>query len=397
MVIRYYCKCSTCGQLHTLRISVGHEPRQEHTLRCKGCREEMVVAMQLFPETASVKVECVSNCKPSQEEGLIVNLHPEFTIPADQLHQDHAFPWMEHTQRIVIEQHKLLGGLPDLGNYEEMRKFALDIQSTSEGWTKIKKAWSLIQNGRNDLAKVFLESYQDYGFDSPHELNYVLFDFGKKLLGPQKASILQDANTLCGSIAKQFNAEFAEFRQYYLCELHGEHLKRYFDVFSEYFRDFSEFKQTLLFSQYSLPLPDNAQASSNSFKRTRMFYGNAFEVMTSNFTLLACLNNVAHGRQYGQFETMDIAKYLTTNKANRSNAFKDAPTLYAFAERLDSTLRNASHHGAMSIDQTGHVITYRSGGTGAQHRMAYATYLYECNELFLRVVALLMLELAIAF
>lgn len=355
------------------------------------------MAMLLVPEKASVNVECVSNCEPGKEEGLVVNLHPDFTIPEDQLHQDQVFPWLEHVEKITKEQAEILGGFPGFDDLDEMPDFALKIQSTIDGWGKIKKAWSLTQNGRGDLAKVYLDSYQDHGFEGPHELNYVLFDFGRKLLIPRKASIFSEASTLTVEISKTYKSEYIRFGEYYLAKLHNEHMQRYFDILSEYFRDFTEFKQTLLFSQYALPLPEGAQASSSSFKTTKMFYGNAFEVLTSNFTLLACLNNVAQGRPYDQFEAMDLPKYLTIKKANRSNTFKDTLPFFAFAETLNSTLRNSSHHGAMSTDRMGRVISYMSGGTGALRRMSYAEYLYECNELFLRIVAMLMLELAIAF
>ena len=241
--------------------------------------------MQLIPKEASVNVECVSNCKSGQDEGLVVNLHPHFTIPADQLHQDQAFPWLKHTLKLVEEQTKIPSDFLKFNNLEEMREFALDIQSISDGWRKIKKAWSLTQNRRSDLAWPYLESYQDHGFDGPHELNHILFDFCGKLLMPRKASILSEANTFVVEVLNNFHSEYVRFREYYLAELHDEHMQRYFDIFSEYFRDFSEFNQTLLFSQYTWPLPKEAQASSSSFKRTRMFYGNAFEVLTSNFTL----------------------------------------------------------------------------------------------------------------
>jgi hypothetical protein len=152
-----------------------------------------------------------------------------------------------------------------------------------------------------------------------------------------------------------------------------------------------------MFSQYGLPLPEESQASSQGFKRTKMFYGNAFEVLTSHFTILACLNNVRNGRPYDQFNTMALSKYLSIDKAKRGNPFEDAKPFFEFARDLDSVLRNASHHGAIRIEQDSQVITYRSGGTGALHTMPYAKYLYKCNEIFLRVAALLMLELTIAF
>src|SRR2546423_1528696 len=93
MVVRQRCKCATCEQAHTLRISVGHNPYQEHTFNCVGCNEEIVVGMKVDLQDRSFPMTYVSNCSPGIEDGQIVNLHPLFTIPQDQLHQDRAFPW----------------------------------------------------------------------------------------------------------------------------------------------------------------------------------------------------------------------------------------------------------------------------------------------------------------
>lgn len=231
----------------------------------------MVVAMKVKPKEVSIDVKCVSNSVPGTEEGRVVNLHPSFTIPEDQLHQDKVFPWLEHVNDIAKEQVKIFGEFPGFSSLEKMQEFTLNVQSTLEGWQKIKKAWSLTLNGREDLAKAHLESYKDYGFNDPHELNYVLFHFGKTLLRPRKARIFIEANELTAEISRRFVPEYAQFRQYYIQTLHEEHLERYFDIFSGYFQDFSEFNQTLLFSQYDLALPTPAHVSSNSFKRTKMF------------------------------------------------------------------------------------------------------------------------------
>jgi len=158
----------------------------------------------------------------------------------------------------------------------------------------------------------------------------------------------------------------------------------------------SEFNQTLMFVQYGLPLPEESQASSKGFNKIKMFYGNAFEILTSNFTVLACLNNILNGREYDKFNTMTLSKYVTIDKAKHGDPFKDTKPFFEFARDLDSALRNASHHGAIKIDRNSQVISYRSAGVGALHTMPYAEYLYKCNEIFLKLAALLLLELTIS-
>jgi hypothetical protein len=397
MVVRDLCKCATCEQAHTLRISVGHNPYQEHTFHCGECGEEIVVGMNVDLQKMAVAVKYVSNCEPGTEEGLVINLHPRFTIPEDQLHQDGVFPWLSYDMQIHRVQTEISSEPPKFSSFEEWQEFARSIQSTLAGWQIIRKAWSLTQNGREDLVKTHLIKYKDGTFEDPYELNYVLFHFYWNLTKPKKFRVYMEANELAADISRRFTPEFSRFRCYYLTNLHSGHFRRYFDVFSEYFQDFSEFNQTLMFLQYDLPLPHESQASSRGFKRTKMFYGNAFETLTSNLIVLACLNNIRNGRPYDKFEKMDLSKYLTIDKAKRGNPFEDTEPFFEFARGLDSVLRNASHHGAMKIDREGQVISYRSGGTGALHTMPYSAYLYKCNEIFLRVAALLMLELTIAF
>ncbi len=120
-----------------------------------------------------------------------------------------------------------------------------------------------------------------------------------------------------------------------------------------------------------------------------------FYVLLSLFTLYTAIGIIQ--QKFDKFESMDLKKYLTINKGNRSKTFVDTPQYYAFAEGQESTLRNSSHHGAMKIDQKGRVITYRSGGTGGTRKIAYAKYLYYCNEIFLQTAALLMLEVAFSY
>ncbi len=397
MVIRYFCRCVTCGAAHTLRISVGHNPYQEHTFSCGECGEDMAVGMIIDIENVTTTVEPKNNCEEGQEEGIVVNLHPEFTVPADQVHTDRVFPWMEHTRDIFTEQVKKYGLDSGLKSLQEAKESAMEIQSPLEGWAIIKKSWSLMNNGRIDLAKIHLAKYKDHYFDAPAELNHVLYHFCGKMLGSAGITIFENAAEYIGQLSKMNPSEFQKFRSYYRDNWHSDHLYRFFEVISDYFRDFTEFSQTLLFVQYNLPLRQGDKATSSAFKRTKMFYGNAFEALTSNMVVLACLNNIDQGRSYDQFSKMDLKKYLTTNKARRGNPFRDNPTFFEFARIIDATLRNASHHGAMKIDNKRGVITYQSGGTGALKSIPYAGYLYSCNEIFFRVIALLMLELTIDY
>jgi hypothetical protein len=148
--------------------------------------------------------------------------------------------------------------------------------------------------------------------------------------------------------------------------------------------------------QYDIPLKAEEHASSQSFSRTKMFYGNGFEVFMSNIEVLACVNNVLSGRSFDEFAMMNLAKYSTINKAGRAQTFMATKPFGDFASGINSSLRNGSHHGAIRLDANQRNVLFRSGGTGAENKMKYVEYLRLCGDLMLRLGALLMFELALA-
>jgi hypothetical protein len=396
MVFRYFCRCSTCKFKHTLRIAMGHSPTQQHTFCCGGCGEEMSIEVIQLRDTASCEIRCTSNCEKGSEEGLIVNLHPDFPIPEDQIHVDRVFPWLEHVRGIAKHQQALGVVMPQFSSLEEFQCFASERQGPSERWEILKKAWSLSRNGRPDLSSDTLKKYGFNRTEAVPEFEEVLFHFCGTLLHQIRYPLFRQAAELLAEAHRKQRHEFARLKQIHKGQWFDEHLDHYFDIFSEYFRDFGEFSQTLLLCQYDLPLEDNATASSTAFSRIKMFYGNTFEVLTSHYVVLACLNNIISGRPFDQFQSMDLKKYLTTNKANRANPFANTEPFAAFSANLNSALRNASHHGAIKLEKSRKKISFRSGGTGAEQKMRYSEYLLLCNNHVLKLAALLMLELILA-
>ena len=398
MVNRVSIKCATCGKIHTLRISVRHNPYQEHHFNCIQCREEMIVGLEVDKHHIRTELKLVENCEHSDSEGAVVNLHPEYTVPEDQVNKDGVFPWLNDAHTVIDAQKKWL---PE--NYDEekpkdwndYRDLLLSIESVSESWMKLKKGWSLHRNGQDDLSRKKLQEYKPYSFKEAPYLDNVLFHFCSTYLAPKKLEIFKIIHEFSVSISQQNNISFSKFRSYYREHLKAEHLDRYFDIFSDYFKNFSEYNQLMIYQKLDIPTPEGQIVTSSAFKRTKMFYGDAFETLTSNVTTIACLGNIFSGREFDTFEKMDLKKYLTINKANRTKPFENISEFKSFLDCVDSTLRNASHHGSMNID-TKNIITYRSGGTGAKRSMSYSEYLYKCNTIMFNIAALLMLELTIA-
>lgn len=374
---------------------MGHSPTQKHTFNCGGCNEEMSIDVIQHPETASCDIKCTLNCEQNSTEGLIVNLHPDFPVPEDQLHVDQAFPWLKHVQDVAMQQIAFGASIPKTSSLEELGDIALKIQTLPERWSIIKKIWSLARNGRDDLATEELKKYDFLGVDISPSFEEALFHFCKVLLNRAKYPLFSDAAELLYECSRTSPEEYFKLKKTHHDEWFRDHLDHYFDIFTEYFKNFGEFSQALLLCQYNLPIEEDAVASSSAFSRTKMFYGNAFEAITSHFVVLACLNNILGGRPFDQFQTMDIKKYLTINKANRAKPFSETKQFSVFSTLLNSSLRNASHHAAIKLDQNHKTIAYRSGGSGAEHKMRYIEYLFLCNDHVVKLAALLMLELVL--
>jgi hypothetical protein len=392
MVIRHYLDCLTCNAPHTLRVSIGHNTYQEHTFPCVNCHEAITVGLIVDFKNIGVSFKYVNNCKIGDNEGAVVNLHPDLAIPNDQLHVDNVFPWLGDTLKIgeIFLQHRPHGkGIFDL------HSALWGKRAPFEEWSILQKAWSLTNSGKHELAKEKLAEFVSNSTNSLPTLHEALFHFFTKLMLPKRIELFINAMKIIKAIVIDYPEEFARFREFFIENYSKDHLDKFFELFSDYFRDFSEYSQTLLYVKCNMELPANFRASSVSFQRSKMFYGNAFESLATIIALLACLNNIYKGRRFDQFELMDLRKYLALNKASRSTPFKDTATFAAITESFDSVLRNASHHGAININNKNGILSYRSGGSGALREMPYSRYLFMCNQIMLSAAALLNIELVL--
>jgi hypothetical protein len=126
-----------------------------------------------------------------------------------------------------------------------------------------------------------------------------------------------------------------------------------------------------------------------------MFYGNAFEALSSSVDLLAYANNIVSGREFDTFSKLTKAEYLALDKASRFNAYALNAPFAALSAGADNQIRNASHHGSFHFDPDTQVIRYRSGkgGTGPEQTMPFVEYLAKCVAIFTQLMALLRMEI----
>ena len=391
MIERHYLKCKTCEQPITLRIGLGRNKVQNHTFQCPNCSEDIKLQLKIDYENITTELIILENCERGSEEGEIINLHPNFAISEDKINKDFVSPFLDYVSDNRRDQ---------LADFEiPSEKLQKEIQRSlylSDEWEDLKRAWSLMLNGKIELAKTITSNSADkFNYDDGLDsVNDWIFRFSHRILSPSKLSLFHDAaEYIRENVVLKYRSELKKFKEFYIENLYEDHLERYFEVYSEFFSHYSEYSQLLNYMKENNRLPRDYRASSNDFKQTKMFFGNAYEHLTSTLAILACYNNIANGRPFDKFSTMDLKKYMTINKANRANPFKETKPFYRFADCLDSTFRNASHHGSVRFNKKKKKIIYRSGGTGAEKNMPYTEYLMKCNNLLFSVSALLMIEL----
>jgi hypothetical protein len=366
---------------------------QEHSFFCAQCKQRIKIALHLDFEKIEGELKYIENCEESNVEGSIVNLDPLYVFSEEEVNQDSVFTGMKQSYDIISKRlreiphkdkdlHKLL--------LTEVPELLTNRFGVVETWNKVKKAWGLSIEGQNGLAQEIID---DLVPDKNVEINDLVFRFFTKLMGRNKISLFMNAGQKIAETARGNRSEFLKLRMYYRNNLMKEYLHDYLEIFSEFFLGYPEFGQTMVYVSNDMKYPEGHVASSTGFEEVKMFYGNAYEVLTSHLLIFACLNNISLGRPFDTFEDMTLDKYRKTHKAHRARPFDNCAEYKAIVSSLDSILRNASHHRSMRLTGSKRHVEYRSGGTGAWHRISYGEYLYKCNSVAISLMALLALEL----
>jgi predicted RNA-binding Zn-ribbon protein involved in translation (DUF1610 family) len=392
MINRTWIKCLSCEKPITARIQVGHEREQAVVFACPHCGTDIRLTL-ILDEPPLVKVRWDDNCDDGTEEGTIVNIGAGFTIPKDKLHLDKYFPSFDAPRPTGSEIHLpagiqgplLLDSAVALGT----------LPYAAEKWSVLHKALNFHRTGQADHLATQLSSYWGDDDRDARTIDEALYNFFGTFLMPRVVSWL---DPLAGSLKAAHEAnsrEYISLVAHYDADLKAERFKSYTEIFTEYFRAYSDFSQTLVYVRLERDLPEGATATSTDFDKTRMFYGNAFEVLGSHLDVIAALNNVLEGRSFDTFKTMDLKKYRSLNKASRTQCFESNALLSWLVRDYDSTIRNASHHRWFRLDESKSRISYRSGGTGALNSMTYAEYLVRCNRMAAQLMVLACMELVL--
>ena len=180
-----------------------------------------------------------------------------------------------------------------------------------------------------------------------------------------------------------------ELRDYYAQHFAHDLLNGSHEIVAEYIKHYSEYSQVFqIYLDTGASLGGSSRPSSSAFNKTKMFYGNAFEHMTTHLILAALLNNIVQGRPYDKFETLTLQNYLDLDKASRARPFRNNTSLSKITEGLNNKIRNASHHRRMEFDPNTGTVMYRSSKSGDYEFISYGDYLMLCNSILQKIVGL---------
>jgi hypothetical protein len=397
MIVRSAFKCLTCDQPHTVRIGMGQETRQVHHFPCMSCGEDMVVALNVDYKLTRHWAEAVKNAEQIQEvpDAPIMNVDANFIVPVEERHKDFAFPRLDQldARMQVAKENSSLIAIDDIpGGKRNERPFRRP--DFEDEWRQLKTTWSLHRRGRVHLIQDRLRAASETYYGS-EPLNSVqdwiwrfLFFFSQPAFEMPFRSAFDQIRPLMR------HQEFADFAKHYN-KISAERGERYFELMKSYFEAYSEFSQVHFDVVRGLDISGDNCASSIDFSRTKMFYGNAFEVLASSVDILAYFSNLNAGRPFDKFQNLTQKEYLRLDKPSRFGPFATMKEFDDLCIERDNQLRNASHHGGTRFNAETQIITFHSGkgGLGQVQEIGYANYLVRCDRLFLQIMTLLRMEI----
>ena len=390
MISRTPIKCLACKKPITARIQIGHELEQPITFTCPNCGTEVRLTL-ILDEPPRVKIRWEENCEAGNEEGAIVNIGAGFTISKDKLHQDMYFPSFDAPRPSTMD-------MEQAAQQTGRRFFDTAVETgtlphAAADWKTLQKALRFNRTEQVVHRDAQLAAFWGKPSEPGETVNGALFSFLLRFMEPNGRRWLDSLVSLLKEARRTNPTEYSRLSTHFNDDLKKERFDSYAEIISDYFKAYGEFSQTLVYSRRNIALPDDAVATSSDFDKTKMFYGNAFELLGSHLDIPAALNNILAGRAYDQMKAMDLKQYRSLKKANRLGVFPVDSEFLGLTLEYDSMIRNASHHRWFKLNDSRTEISYRSGGTGALNKMTYAQYLARCNRLIIQIMLLCCLEL----
>ncbi|MFH3942266.1 hypothetical protein ACJBLD_16915 [Acinetobacter nosocomialis] len=418
MTVRGYAKCEICGFNILLKIGEGSESFQPHIFDCPECFTSLSVALRLteyghafepgenctYPDNEEIeKLDLLPNNKIDKS---IICLHSDFAFNKDQIHDPLGAATVKlNSIGIMVKYATKRWPMINPDNHIKIRKGPLfldiahyfDVPDCKNIWTSIIKPYYTMT--KNNNLKIIETLKNKYIFERKKYVPKVnikqaedmYYDFFSSMFYPRFNNIYIIINNAIVKAKQNNPKEFSRFIEFYKNERWPNSEEHMIQIFNEYFSYTTEFAQMRVYARIDNSDVEDLIVGSKNFDKTKLFYGNAYEVITDEYIFLAGIFNILSGRNFDQFCSMTLNKYINdVNKDSRSSPLKSYTPFNDFLNEMDSTLRNGSHHA--SIRRDGEIIYYRSGGTGAIREIEYSKYLYLCNRLMILSTVIFCLE-----
>lgn len=393
MISRIYFQCLTCDGFITTRTQISHGLKQELHFTCPHCEANSKLVL-LLDNPPQVKISFnelenliyIESGDIDEEKSLVVNLSTDFTVPDEVRNKELYSPFLYQMNEILKEAFG--------ENYNpEKIEGVMGVSNIEEIWKDLYKAYKF--NIRGNLL-------QRDKIIQGQELTELIFRFIGMFIGSERLTRDMDIlGDFSRSILQKNKSEFHRFANDDLLPNLEEKINDYMEVFDTFFSNYQEFKQMNLQARLEVETFKNSKVSSTNFKRTKMIYGEVFEILGSNINTIAFLNNIENQRKYDEFqsEKLTYQRYLTIDKATKMKCFEGNTSIFnIFSLEYDSKLRNASHHKWLKYNESKQLITYPiSGSSSEKITLSYTEYLLKTNNIVMALMILLSFELGIAF
>lgn len=393
MISRIYFQCLTCDGFIITRTQISHGLKQELNFSCPHCEtnSKLVLLLDNLPEVniSFNELENLVYVEPEdidKEKSLIVNLSIDFVVPSEARNKELYSPFL-------YQMNKILKDAFGENYHPEKIEGVMGVSNIEELWKDLYKAYKFNIKG-NLLQRDKIIQGQ--------ELTELIFRFIGMFVGSDRLTRDMDIlGNFSRSILQKNKSEFHRFAKNDLLHKLEEKINEYMEIFDNFFSNYHEFKQMNLQARLEVETFKNSKVSSVNFKRTKMFYGEAFEVLGSNINTVSFLNNISNLRKYDVFkcEKLTFQKYLTSDKAGKMRCFEENESIFKiFGREYDSKLRNATHHKWLKYNESSQIITYPiSGSSSEKINLSYTEYLLKTNNIVISLMLLLALELSISF
>lgn len=383
---------------------------QSHTFDCVGCGQQSVINLKIDFNNREVLLEIddgrltgpsiegvtIENSDLCEEEGSIINLDSNFLIPEEYLHQDRIFPWMMGAsprpdlpvpaRQSPPDQHgfQVFDIIDELGIRRGMR----------EVLSATLKIIDLHRRGRSDLAGPHLHSIEENTGHSVKSPAHAIVLLVSGLVGNSNQDSVK---TCCEEANKAISLNSEEFSRM-LEWMRGIEYKDFFDrqlsILKDYLKGYEQLNQAWVYAAHGVEPSGDLVPSTRDLDKVHYFYGNSFEQLASGLTLPACINNILQGRNFDEFEQIDLRKYVTTDKSGRARCLENNPAFFSLFSEFNSSIRNGSHHRGLRImPGKPHMIQYRTGDSKAWNEIRYSEYLWRCNRILFCAMHLLALQI----